>query len=37
MNFDYPEALDAGLPISDKRAIRFLGPEAFDGLCRPAR
>ncbi len=31
MNFDYPEALDAGPPISDKRAIRFLGPEAFDG------
>ena len=31
MNFDYPEALDAGPPISDKRAVRFLGPEAFDG------
>ena len=31
MNFDYPEALEAGPPISDKRAIRFLGPEAFDG------
>ena len=31
MNFDYPEALDAGPPISDKRAIRFLGPGAFDG------
>ncbi|MGB1792759.1 MAG: FtsX-like permease family protein [Candidatus Poseidoniaceae archaeon] len=31
MNFDYPEALDNGPPISDKRAIRFLGPEAFDG------
>ena len=31
MNFDYPEAQDAGPPISDKRAIRFLGPEAFDG------
>ena len=31
MNFDYPEALDGGPPISDKRAIRFLGPEAFDG------
>ncbi len=31
MTFDYPEALDAGPPISDKRAIRFLGPEAFDG------
>ncbi|MEC8143112.1 MAG: ABC transporter permease, partial [Candidatus Thermoplasmatota archaeon] len=31
VNFDYPEALDAGPPISDKRAIRFLGPEAFDG------
>ncbi len=31
INFDYPEAQDAGPPISDKRAIRFLGPEAFDG------
>tara|TARA_Y100000766_G_scaffold80137_1_gene68115 strand:+ start:10922 stop:14539 length:3618 start_codon:yes stop_codon:yes gene_type:complete len=31
MKFDYPEALDGGPPISDKRAIRFLGPEAFDG------
>ena len=31
MGFDYPETLDAGPPISDKRAIRFLGPEAFDG------
>ena len=31
MDFDYPETLDAGPPISDKRAIRFLGPEAFDG------
>ncbi|MED5290894.1 MAG: FtsX-like permease family protein, partial [Candidatus Thermoplasmatota archaeon] len=31
MSFDYPEALEAGPPISDKRAIRFLGPEAFDG------
>ncbi len=31
VTFDYPEAADAGPPISDKRAIRFLGPEAFDG------
>ena len=31
LTFDYPEAADAGPPISDKRAIRFLGPEAFDG------
>ena len=31
VTFDFPEALDSGPPISDKRAIRFLGPEAFDG------
>ena len=31
VDFDYPEALEAGPPISDKRAVRFLGPEAFDG------
>ena len=31
VTFDYPEAADAGPPISDKRAIRFLGPQAFDG------
>ena len=31
VSFDYPEALDAGPPISDMRAIRFLGPGAFDG------
>lgn len=31
VSFDYPEAEDAGLPISDQRAIRFYGPEAFDG------
>ena len=31
VTFDYAEALDAGPPISDKRAIRFLGPGAFDG------
>ncbi len=31
VTFDYPEAAEAGPPISDKRAIRFLGPEAFDG------
>ena len=31
VTFDYPEAAEGGPPISDKRAIRFLGPEAFDG------
>ena len=31
VTFDYPEAAEAGPPISDKRAIRFYGPEAFDG------
>ena len=31
VSFDYPEAEDAGPPISDQRAIRFYGPEAFDG------
>ena len=31
VTFDYPEAADAGPPISDQRAIRFYGPEAFDG------
>ena len=31
MRFDYPEADANGPPISDKRAIRFLGPGAFDG------
>ena len=31
VTFDYPEAAEAGPPISDQRAIRFLGPEAFDG------
>jgi len=31
VTFDYPEANDNGPPISDKRAIRFLGPGAFDG------
>ena len=31
VTFDYPEAADAGPPISDQRAVRFLGPEAFDG------
>ena len=31
VSFSYPEAAEAGPPISDQRAIRFLGPEAFDG------
>ena len=31
VTFDYPEAAEAGPPISDKRAVRFYGPEAFDG------
>ena len=31
VTFDYPEAAEGGPPISDKRAIRFLGPEAYDG------
>lgn len=31
VTFDYPEAAEAGPPISSQRAIRFLGPEAFDG------
>ncbi len=31
VTFDYPEADANGPPISDMRAIRFLGPEAFDG------
>ncbi|MEK9731538.1 MAG: FtsX-like permease family protein [Candidatus Poseidoniales archaeon] len=31
VTFDYPEADENGPPISNKRAIRFLGPEAFDG------
>ena len=31
VSFDYPEAEEAGPPISDQRAIRFYGPEAFDG------
>ena len=31
VTFDYPETADAGPPISDMRAIRFMGPEAFDG------
>ena len=31
VTFDYPEAAEAGPPISDQRAIRFYGPEAFDG------
>jgi len=31
VTFAYPEADDNGPPISDKRAIRFLGPGAFDG------
>ena len=31
VTFDYPELADAGPPISSSRAVRFLGPEAFDG------
>lgn len=31
VTFDYPEAAEAGPPISSMRAVRFLGPEAFDG------
>ena len=31
VTFDYPEADANGPPISDMRAIRFLGPNAFDG------
>ena len=31
VTFDYPEAEENGPPISDQRAIRFFGPEAFDG------
>ncbi|MGB1588491.1 MAG: FtsX-like permease family protein [Poseidonia sp.] len=31
VTFDYPEAAEAGPPISDQRAVRFYGPEAFDG------
>ena len=31
VTFDYPEAEENGPPISDQRAIRFYGPEAFDG------
>ncbi|MCH1540086.1 MAG: FtsX-like permease family protein [Candidatus Poseidonia sp.] len=31
VTFDYPEAAEAGPPISDQRAIRFYGEEAFDG------
>lgn len=32
VTFDYPEAAEAGPPISDQRAIRFYGEEAFDGV-----
>lgn len=32
VTFDYPELRDAGPPNSENRAIRFLGPEAFDGV-----
>ena len=31
VTFDYPELAEAGPPISSSRAVRFLGPEAFDG------
>ena len=31
VTFAYPEADENGPPISDMRAIRFLGPNAFDG------
>ena len=31
VTFEYPEADANGPPISDMRAIRFLGPNAFDG------
>jgi len=31
VTFSYPELAEGGPPISDMRAIRFLGPEAFDG------
>ena len=31
VTFSYPEADANGPPISDMRAIRFLGPNAFDG------
>ena len=31
VSFDYPEAEEAGPPVSDQRAIRFYGEEAFDG------
>lgn len=31
VSFSYPELADGGPPISDMRAIRLLGPEAFDG------
>ncbi len=31
VTFEYPEADENGPPISDMRAIRFLGPNAFDG------
>ena len=31
VTFAYPEADENGPPISDVRAIRFLGPNAFDG------
>ena len=32
VTFDYPELGDAGPPISSSRAVRFLGPGAFDGV-----
>jgi ABC-type antimicrobial peptide transport system permease subunit len=32
VTFDYPELEDAGPPISSSRAVRFLGPGAFDGV-----
>ena len=31
VTFDYPELAEAGPPISTTRAVRFLGPEAFNG------
>ena len=32
VGYDYPEAMEAGPPITDQRAISLLGPGAFDGV-----